>query len=809
MAQLFPSWITKVLLPLLVLAVAAAPAQNLPPHNSASAVGAPAQPSASPAVSLYRELLNPVLEPRDVHAIRQVSIEHEDIHIALSDGTIGLIRAADGRVTGAVFEGMGEVLLIVPGRAERTSMTLFTGSAVLEQVFTTAYLRFVDEGLVNELSAGFRPADGSDAQDFAERWKQPARDLARGDSLQLLQALTNSGDAAVRYLHARVAGTQLGIFDIFLDTNSQEQISVAQASVHDKEAYYDIWSSFPMRSARNATAGESPHVPRFELSEYRLNVSVEPPTNLSAEAELSLTPRRSGQRTVILELSRFLRVSEVRMNGEPVEFIQNEAMSGSDLARRGDDLIGVVFPRALEPGKPVRLSFKYSGPVMYDQGGELLYVGARGTWYPNAGAMFSNFDLTFSCPEDWSLVATGRQVSSTVENERRIVRFITPKPISRAGFNLGKFDAAEASVGDVTIHAFAARKVEPLLAAREARLGRRPEPAREVRQIADQAANTVKFLSAELDPFPYQSLAVTQLPGFLSQSWPGLIYLSSMAFLDRDERRAAGVRDPYVELLLSKLMLAHETGHQWWGDAVDWVSYRDEWIIEALANYSALLMLERDDPKAMKIALDYYREELLRARGNGIMSDAGPVTLGPRLTSSRFPDAYEKVLYGRGTWLIHMLRTMLRQATGSKDDALFFVALRGLLARSPTHKISTHDLQLAFEQVLPASLAYEKKKSLEWFFDSWVNGDSIPQLNLDRVTLKSAGNRVRASGVVRQSKAGRDLVTAVPIYAVDALGKQTFLAFVFADEPESEFSLTAPAGTRHLVLDPENTVLRR
>ena len=40
------------------------------------------------------------------------------------------------------------------------------------------------------------------------------------------------------------------------------------------------------------------------------------------------------------------------MNGEPVEFIQNEAISGSDLARRGDDLIGVVFPAALEKDKP-------------------------------------------------------------------------------------------------------------------------------------------------------------------------------------------------------------------------------------------------------------------------------------------------------------------------------------------------------------------------------------------------------------------------------------------------------------------------
>ena len=38
------------------------------------------------------------------------------------------------------------------------------------------------------------------------------------------------------------------------------------------------------------------------------------------------------------------------------------------------------------------------------------------------------------------------------------------------------------------------------------------------------------------------------------------------------------------------------------------------------------------------------------------------------------------MLYGRGTWLIHMLRTMLREAGGGESDAVFFSAFKGLLA---------------------------------------------------------------------------------------------------------------------------------
>jgi aminopeptidase N len=256
-------------------------------------------------------------------------------------------------------------------------------------------------------------------------------------------------------------------------------------------------------------------------------------------------------------------------------------------------------------------------------------------------------------------------------------------------------------------------------------------------------------------------------------------------------------------------MLSHETAHQWWGDAVDWVSYRDEWIVEALANYSALVMLEKQHPGDMKTALNYYRGELLRETKSGIIADAGPVTLGRRLTSSKFPDAYERVIYGRGTWLIHALRTMLHEAGGGNGDALFFAALKGLLAGAPNHKISTLDLQRAFEQVMPASLGYEGKKSLDWFFDSWVNGDSIPQFSLDNVHMTPSGGKLKVAGTILETHAAHDMITAVPLYAVDAAGKSRFLTFVFADDAKTEFTLTAPAGTKQVMLDPEETLLRR
>jgi hypothetical protein len=800
--------VTKVLLLIFALCGLPAAAQAAAQPPAAQTAAAPAA-TPGPGISLYRELLNPAFDLKDVHKVRDVSILREDLHISISDGTMALMRDVDGHVTGAVFDGEGEVLLVPPNRAERTSLALFTGSAVLEQRFQSALFRFFDDKLAEELRAGFRgPAD--DAQAFIARWQEPARLLAQGEALPLLQALTSAPEAGSEFLHLRVGGTPQGIVDIFFSTNAPEQITVAHTTVENNSSFFDIWASFPMRSAREAAGDEDPGLrANLEMSNYVLRVKVQPPTDLNAEAEFTLVPKGSGQRMIVLELSRYLKLAEVKMNGAPVEFIQNESISGSELSRRGDDLIGIMLPAPLEKDRPVRLSFKYSGPVMFSAGEELVYVGSRGTWYPNAGPSFSTYDITFEYPSDWTLIATGKQVSSTVANGLRTSRFVADRQISRAGFNMGRFVSASASAGKVAIEAFGARNVEPAIANAEARAGRRPDPARETQQIADRAASTVHFLSEELEPFPYSTLAITQLPGLLSQSWPGLIYLSSSAFLSSDERRALGIRDPYIELLLSRLMLSHEAAHQWWGDAVDWVSYRDEWIVEALANYCALMMLEKEHAGDMKEALDYYRNELLRETSNGIVADAGPVTLGYRLTSSKFPYAYERVLYGRGTWLIHMLRMMLRETSADQSDALFFSALKGLLAASPSHKISTLDLERAFEKIMPASLNYDGRKSLDWFFDSWINGNSIPQFSLQNIRMTPSAGKLRITGSLLQNHAAKDMVTAVPIYAVDASGAQRFLAFVFADDTKTEFTLSAPAGTREILMDPEESVLRR
>jgi hypothetical protein len=216
-----------------------------------------------------------------------------------------------------------------------------------------------------------------------------------------------------------------------------------------------------------------------------------------------------------------------------------------------------------------------------------------------------------------------------------------------------------------------------------------------------------------------------------------------------------------------------------------------------------------------------YRDDLLqRNKEDQILKDAGPVSLGVRLSSSHFPHGYEAISYGRGTWLFHMLREMMRDAEAKggvrsgrppkgDEDEPFVRSLRQVREKYEYKVMSARDLLEVFAENLPPSLRYEGKKSLDWFLDSWVNGTAVPHLDTKNVTYTPKGETTIVSGFLLQKDGPEDLVTSVPIYAVVAAKTPVFLGRVFADGPETAFRLTAPAETRKIAVDPYHTVLRQ
>jgi hypothetical protein len=807
----------------------------------------PADTSAAstPVLPLFRALRSVGLDPQAVFKVREGNIDREDVHISLNDGTIAFTQSVDGHVTGAYFEGEGEILIRPPDRMERASLGLFTNAGVLEETFSSAYFRFNDD-TAKELQPFLRAPE--DAADFAGRNDATSRLLAQIDAMRLCISFTSArgsgaaGEAAPvpdQLLHARIAGNHYGIFDVFFDTRSPEQIVVGNASTHEDQTFYDLWMSFPMRSLRKTTLSDArfggpsgplwtPHV--LAINKYTINATLDPSRSMSAEATLDVDVKQGGTRIVLFELSRYLQVKQVDFEGKPLEVIQNEAIEGSELSRRGNDTIAVVFPAPLLSGAHFPLRFTYGGSVMSDAGGGLLYVGARGTWYPNRGMAMANYDLTFHFPETWSLIATGKRASLERDVAGFTGHWVSEQPIPIAGFNLGEYVKSSAKVANVEVDTYAARgsisrrsvpdarNSSPSLLSPHAPGTVEPvpmppplqDPSTTGQSLADRAAATLTALTQMLGPYPYSSLSLTENPSVESQGWPGLVFLSSYAYLQPEQLRAINLSEPDA-IIYSEVMMPHELSHQWYGDQVSWASYHEQWLLEALANYCSLLLLERSRPADVQLTLENYRQILAsRTRDGHRMVEAGPVTLGSRLTSSLFPNGYELIAYGRGTWLMHMLRWMLRDASRSAanpdgNDAIFLGLLRNLVDRYQGKQITNADFEEAVEQVLPQSLWFENRKSLDWFFDGWVDGTAFPQLEASGVKFSHNARGASVTGTIQQNSAPFDLVTSVPVYGV-VDDRQVYLGRVFAEGAETRFTFPAPPGMKQVLLDPYHTV---
>jgi hypothetical protein len=847
------TYVTKVLAKHRVArALALLLATSVWPLQGAAVESAPAKP----AEALYTQLSQVGLDPTRVYQVRGASLNRTAIQISLEDGTIAFTQDVMGRITGAFFEGDGEILLSPPDEVERRSMEFFTGMAILEERFATAFFRFNDDAAA-ELAPDLRATDEKEA--FVERWNSTMKNLDGPDAMRLLmtssrmlpasgapgsqdsvQAASNSD----RFLHARLQGRKLGVFDVYFDSTAPEQVQAGQPKSINGENYYDVWTSFSPKSVSSARPRlDSTPQPqsqrirgsRIAVRRYAITTEVTPPKEIHARARLECEVLNGGERTLLFELSRFLPTESVTLDGRPVEFIHNPSMEGTQLSRRGNDVVAVVLPEPTRTGQKFALEFVYGGEVLEEQGSGLLYVGARGTWYPNRGMEMADFDLQFSYPPEWTLVATGKPADVPVEqsqkpNGEQTSRWISERPIPLAGFNLGKYREASTRAGNVMIETYATHGVEkdfpiaqvqvlpafPEVVRRRPQLivPTRPSPAQNEVRVGEEAAQAIQYFSDRFGPFPYSHLALTQFPGRASQGWPGLVFLSSYAFLNDEERTQ--LHYDSTQILLQRLVPAHETAHQWWGDLVSWSSYRDQWLSEGLSQYCTLMMLQESNPAGFRAVMDEYRRELVKKDSEERSpQQAGPVTLGTRLVSSRSPSSYELITYGRGTWLFHMLRSMLKDAErgsgkvqgAANTEEPFVRALRRVRQEYGGRAITTRELLDVFAEELPASLRYEGRKSLDWFWEGWVNGTSLPKLDLKGVKFLSKGNGVSVTGTILQKDAPQDLVTSVPVYAVAGGKAPVLLGRVFADTEETSFRLSAPAGARKIVLDPFDTIM--
>jgi len=778
------------------------------------------------------EQLNDVsIDPSQVYVLHDAHITRDRVNFYFNRGFVGFLTPVKGEVTGAVFAGDGEVLLVPPDMAEKRSLAHFTQSPILEEKFTSVYLRFTDQ-TARELLAGVRlphPDDYEQPTGFVERWNPVVRRLNSEYSARILLDLL--GDRDLPSLHAYLQGENLGSFQVGVDERLPEAVRVGAIRRSHNKAYADVWCSFPSR--RSAARLQALLVGGAQVRAYKSDTRINLDHSLEGRAELELESRSSADRVLVFELSRLLKVTDVLdEEGRSLVLLQNVSEEDSDAAARGNDWILVVLPAPYPVGRKFRLRFAYQGSVITEVGNGVLYVGERGSWYPNRGLNpRAVYDLTFHYPEHLTLVATGDRVEETTAAGWKHSRWVSRAAIPVAGFNLGAYQSRTRRVGSTPIEVYAAREAEAFLERRhvaaqpasEALIRRsrggdvaiqmmpkpvRPlDPTATLDRVAEGAASAVQHFETLFGPFPYPRLAVSQVPGYSGQGWPGLVYLPTLSFLPEAERSRMGLSGKRGEYP-SELALTHEIAHQWWGDSVGWQTYRDQWLSEGFSSYASALYLarEEDGERKFRDLMQSYKQDLLGKNEKGeTIESGGPMWLGQRLSNSLNPQGYDSIVYQKACWVIHMLHGLMTDSTTGSDER-FFRMLRDFLGAYRGQYPSTQDFIRHAEKYMTRDLDLEKNHRLDWFFADWVYGTGIPTYKLEVSTRRLAPKEFVVEGTIGQSEVLPEFEMLVPVVATYKKGRKATLGRVAVSESGGRFRFTTTRKPARVAID-EDSIL--
>jgi aminopeptidase N len=420
--------------------------------------------------------------------------------------------------------------------------------------------------------------------------------------LRILEDLLNRPNRTDGVFLARIAGKKYAPALLAIDPLGISNLSAQFSSFSGDEVAFlsfdnenpGFWYLCP--TAGSAVNGRSRPIHSIaDAQHYQITTTIEG-QKIDGTAVIHIQALDDGIRVLPINILPKLKIRGARAmsGGAAVELgvIQEELDSGI-LARLfqnevADADAAVVFPTALPKNAVTELSIEYGGDGVLESFGEGWSVRARESWYPNLGTFIdlATYDLTFRFPKRNQLVAVGTLVDEKVDGGQRIARWKSDVPIRVAGFNYGSFE----------------------------KIGRRDDPSdvdfevytnREWSKKADDtlvdAINAVRTATAFYGRAPYRRIAVAQqIEWGFGQSWPTLVYLPTLALTTSTERAFSGL-DPqamYSTNEFVKTVTWHEIAHQWWGHQVGWQTYRDQWLSEGFAEFTAALVLQFSESPA-------------------------------------------------------------------------------------------------------------------------------------------------------------------------------------------------------------------
>lgn len=283
------------------------------------------------------------------------------------------------------------------------------------------------------------------------------------------------------------------------------------------------------------------------------------------------------------------------------------------------------------------------------------------------------------------------------------------------------------------------------------------------------ATRIVDWMSKFVAPFPYEKLSHLQsTTNYGGMENASAIFYSSNAFQN---------------MTLGEGLVAHETAHQWFGDAVTPARWADVWLSEGFATYFAALY-ERE-ARAEK----GFRDAMARMRATVLGSNDVRTRPVVDTTQTVLLELLNANSYQKGGFVLHMLRNQIGDSAWARGVRAYYLTYR--------HKNATTDqLRVAAEGAAGTDL--------KWFFDQWLTRPGYAELT----TVWSHASGVLTAEVSQSARFGAYRMR-VPVEIEDARGVVTRAVI---DVPATTSSRITIPGTfaerpRRVTFDPGGDVL--
>jgi hypothetical protein len=728
------------------------------------------------------------LSPKRQFRVRNLVVKSDDLQIRLTDGLLFVAEAPDGPTAAVMLPAGGDTFVFLPTpETEREQVRLYSGSDAIEGRYDEVYLRFNPRefesrfppaAMVSEAvdPAAFRRAEAVFREEVGKTFNLDLGDLTRETWL----VAPREGDVLAEIRTRR--------FRTLTYTKSATEIE--DIGVFDRQRRRNI--SLYSSQARLANSGRSydeDALAEYNAIDYDVDATIDPVRQwIDGHTTVKLRVKASAVSTLTLRLADSLKVKSVYST----EFGRLFAFRV-----RNQNAVVVNLPGTLVGATEMTLTISYSGVLSPSKpdgesqfpqqaepadttpfaGESSLLYSTKSYWYAQGVAGdYATARMRISVPFGYGVLASGTldagspEVLAASPGQSRQLQFafVAAQPVRYLACLVSRFTKVSSGSLDLSAEVRTRRdggKGEAGVARTPAAgtvfldslflsIDANPRQQSRGRQLAPTAEAMARYYTSVVGDCPYPSLALALIendaPGGHSPAYLSIVNQA----LGGSPGTWAG--DPASFPGYPEFFYAHEIAHQWWGQAVGWRNYHEQWISEGFAHYFAALY-------ALHSRGEGTFGDLVRrmARWGHDWSAQGPISLGYRLGHIRGESrVFRALVYNKSAVVLDMLRRLV-------GDQVFFNGLQRFYFDARFRKVGTSEVRAAFE--------HEVGRSLDLFFDGWIYSSAVPNVRFSWRQQPEGAGRV---AVLKLDQVGRvfELPLTVTLRYADGTSIDTTVA---------------------------------